>query len=221
MSDEDRLDGLFMNLAQQSQGIEPLLDNLFGFLRRKTDFYNGASLEKIDSIVNIAIRKHYELYEHEKKIKEEKKKLDEIKLRKKKEAEAEKARVVKEENVMEIADDGSFDLSTAPDVSSIPVADENVMVPPSVEESTTDMTPEEQAIKLKEDEEDKTPPPIGNGGVTSRYVWTQTLSELTVNLKLPEGIKSKMLDVDIRNKHLKVSPIKLLLLVLLVFIISL
>jgi hypothetical protein len=40
MADE-RFDGLFLNVAQQAQGIEPLLDNLFSFLRRKTDFFVG------------------------------------------------------------------------------------------------------------------------------------------------------------------------------------
>ena len=33
MSGEERFDGMFMTVAQQAQGIEPLLDHLFGFLR--------------------------------------------------------------------------------------------------------------------------------------------------------------------------------------------
>ena len=44
----------------------------------------------------------------------------------------------------------------------------------------------------------------GNGGRTDKYVWTQTLSELTVTVPLPPGTKAKMLDVDIRNTSLKV-----------------
>lgn len=36
-------------------------------------------------------------------------------------------------------------------------------------------------------------------------VWTQTLSELSVLVKLPPGTKAKMLDVDIRNGHLRVA----------------
>eukprot|EP00606_Chrysophyceae_sp_TOSAG23-5_P001201 GSChrysophyteH2.ASY1.ANO1.397.1 assembled CDS len=39
MSGDERFDSLFMTVAQQANGIEPLLDQLFGFLRRKTDFY--------------------------------------------------------------------------------------------------------------------------------------------------------------------------------------
>ena len=40
MSDGDeRLDGMFMNAVQQSQGIENFFNNLFGFFRRKTDLF--------------------------------------------------------------------------------------------------------------------------------------------------------------------------------------
>lgn len=44
----------------------------------------------------------------------------------------------------------------------------------------------------------------GNGGRTDRYVWTQQLSELTVNIPLPAGTKSKMIDLDFTNRHLRV-----------------
>ena len=36
-------------------------------------------------------------------------------------------------------------------------------------------------------------------------MWTQTLSDLVVNIPLPSGTKSKMLNVDIKNTTLKVS----------------
>ena len=56
----------------------------------------------------------------------------------------------------------------------------------------------------EEEEEDNTPPPVGNGGTTDNYVWTQTLSELNVNFTVPIGTKSKMIDVEIKNQHLRV-----------------
>lgn len=45
---------------------------------------------------------------------------------------------------------------------------------------------------------------VGNGGTTDNYVWTQTLSELNVIFTVPLGTKSKMIDVEIKNQHLRV-----------------
>ena len=36
---------------------------------------------------------------------------------------------------------------------------------------------------------------IGNGGSTSRYVWTQTLKEVTVHVPIPDGLRAKDLVV--------------------------
>jgi hypothetical protein len=80
MADDDRFDGMFLTVAQQAQGIEPLLDLLFSFLRRKTDFFTGASTEKIESLVLNVVKKHADISnkaENEKKskvLKEEKRK---------------------------------------------------------------------------------------------------------------------------------------------------
>ena len=78
---EERFDGMFLALAQQSEGIEPLLDNLFSFLRRKTDFFVGASHKQVEDLVMKVVRKHASLSEkteNEKKLereREEKKRL--------------------------------------------------------------------------------------------------------------------------------------------------
>ena len=39
MSENTQFDGLFMSAIQQSQGITQFYDNLFSFMRRKTDFF--------------------------------------------------------------------------------------------------------------------------------------------------------------------------------------
>jgi len=46
--------------------------------------------------------------------------------------------------------------------------------------------------------------PIGNGGSTSRYVWTQTLEEVTLYIPLPEGIRAKDLDVKLDANSLSI-----------------
>lgn len=50
--------------------------------------------------------------------------------------------------------------------------------------------------------------PIGNGGSTSRYVWTQTLEEVTVHIPIPEGVRAKDLDVSISADSLSVHKTK-------------
>jgi len=46
--------------------------------------------------------------------------------------------------------------------------------------------------------------PIGNGGSTSRYVWTQTLEEVTVHIPIPNGTRAKDLNVKIDAHSLSV-----------------
>jgi hypothetical protein len=46
--------------------------------------------------------------------------------------------------------------------------------------------------------------PIGNGGSTSRYVWTQTLDEVTIHVPIPNGTRAKDLNVKIDAKSLSV-----------------
>ncbi len=48
---------------------------------------------------------------------------------------------------------------------------------------------------------------VGNGGSTDKFVWTQTLSELTVNVPVPAGTKTKMLDISFTNTKLKVRSV--------------
>jgi hypothetical protein len=50
-------------------------------------------------------------------------------------------------------------------------------------------------------EEDR---PVGNGGTTDKYVWTQTLAELTVTMQVPANIKSKDMIVEIKPQRLAV-----------------
>jgi hypothetical protein len=50
--------------------------------------------------------------------------------------------------------------------------------------------------------------PIGNGGSTSRYVWTQTLEEIIVHIPIPEGVRAKDLDVSIGADSLSIHRTK-------------
>lgn len=62
---------------------------------------------------------------------------------------------------------------------------------------------EEAVSKVRLTEEGKQIP-VGNGGSTSRYQWTQTVEEVTVATALPEGTKGKDLDVVMKPSSLSV-----------------
>lgn len=57
----------------------------------------------------------------------------------------------------------------------------------------------------KEEEEDKGPAPIGNGGATEKYVWTQTLNELNMRIPVEADLRAKLVKVAISTTHLTVT----------------
>lgn len=204
MSDQERFDGMFMNIAQSANGIEPLLDNLFSFLRRKTDFFQGADDTKIKDLVNGCISKQRRIYEEDRekaraKAEREQKKKDAAAAKKKKEEAAANAAKSGEEDVIELGDDGSFDVSASSSNATPPV-------PPSNNDTSTakEDSKEEGEGEVEEDTGTGLKPNLGNGYTYEKFSWTQVLSELVVNVKLPPGTKGKMLSVDIQNNSLSV-----------------
>mmetsp|Transcript_45762 Transcript_45762/g.111576 ORF Transcript_45762/g.111576 Transcript_45762/m.111576 type:complete len:381 (+) Transcript_45762:111-1253(+) len=251
--DDGRFDGLYLNVAQQSRGIEPLLDSVFSFLRRKTDFFSGPpgsepddGLEIAISKVNEVVRKHANIYrkEQEAKLKQKQQQKKQQPTKEKKEktatkptmkdqagqapeaaaaAEKKKAASKTTDNggIVEIGSDGGFDISdpsppNKPEIlplSASEVKKETKHLKTEKDEShvTIGTSKDESAKGDKKDDadvddgEDGGPPPVGNGAITSRYVWTQTLSEVTVNIPVPDGTRGRDLNVNMGRTQLKVT----------------
>eukprot|EP01084_Bolivina_argentea_P130459 230297_1 len=199
MSQEERFDGMFLNCAQQMQGIDPLMECFFGFLRRKTDFYRGVPLEMAENKVISVLRAQAKIIEEEELYRKKKKAQEELrrkKEQKKKDAELEATKMASkkcqdgdddESNVIEMGEDGSYD-STQQKNSK---AKKDTMVMPNEEQ-------------VKDKEEDSGLQPEGNGGKTDTYVWTQTLGELSLTVPVPPGTKSRDVVCNITSKKLKV-----------------
>ena len=195
-TEDERFDGLYMNVAQTARGIEPLLDTVFSFLRRKTDFFNGPGGEGTSvaaAKVNEVLQKHVDLYEKDQQ-QRKKQKTKKTKIKAKEEVK----KSVDIDDVIEIGQDG-FDVSSAamtPDNS-------NRKSPPKTKPVEKKESNEQK--KKEEEEDDNSPPPLGNGGtVEGKYVWTQTLQEVTVTVPLPMNTRGRDMNVTISKKYLKV-----------------
>ena len=49
-------DGVFMSALDRSQGVEIFFDRLFGFFKRKTDFYDDETYTM--GVINSTVKKH-------------------------------------------------------------------------------------------------------------------------------------------------------------------
>mmetsp|Transcript_21913 Transcript_21913/g.52143 ORF Transcript_21913/g.52143 Transcript_21913/m.52143 type:complete len:354 (-) Transcript_21913:2877-3938(-) len=227
--DDERFDGLYLNVAQTTRGIEPLLDTVFSFLRRNTDFFAGppgsedgpaAAIAKVNQV----LEKHADLYKKEKLSKDKKKKEPRqtpktggnskpAAQKKSKPTVTQPFKTTEDdgEDIIEMNNDGGFDVSKSV-VSKKPVItpigkislDESPKKPSS--ETKTVATPEKKDDSKSDGEDDNGPPPDGNGGsVPGKYVWTQTLAEVMVNIPVPDNTRGRDVQVAIKRTHLKVS----------------
>lgn len=230
-SNDDRFDGLYLNVAQTTRGIDPLLDTVFSFLRRKTDFFNGPNGQDTDAAVakvNEVLQKHVRLHRDQQAKKDLEKERKQLKLAEKsakKEAVAaakdKKLELDKkitelqqehQDDVIELGDDG-FDISEsnalspeAPETeSAVPAPAPNVEI--DIDKDSIpkiDSDADKQEKDDSEEDEDADPPSVGNGGtVPGKYTWTQTLAELNVTIALPENTRGRDLDVVFQKNHLK------------------
>ena len=114
---------------------------------------------------------------------------------------------------MELDADGAFDISnrgediesssSAADAGAKDMIDDDAA--PTTTSSPPPKTPDDATSDNRGGGDDDEPPPTGNGGtVDGKYVWTQTLQELSVIVPLPDFTRGKDLNVTIGKNHLKV-----------------
>ena len=182
-------DQLFMNVAQRAGDLDTLLKSFFGFLHRKTDLY---------------IEQHGTNYamgfapgDAEKKV-----------------VAAFRTFPHKAGNALKVK-------GAPPPTSAAPNRPQFVEVepvhpsapssatatPPSTTTPTTTTTTTATAnasptVRLTKEGKQI---PVGNGGVTDRYYWTQTLHELTVYIAVPPGTKAKDIQFKITPKAIHLS----------------
>ena len=183
-----RFDGMYINIAQQAGGIEPLLDSFFGFLRRKTDFLNGAATETAaQETVIKAFKKNLDRHQEdakEKAAKEKKRKAEEEKRKQRLEEEKAKQQKMDESRIEELTEEEAAKLKQAAANPAAPPT-------PAAGGAAGSSAGGDKEGEEGEEDEGKGAVPINNGGTCDNYRWTQTLQDLLVSVPVPAGTKAK------------------------------
>ena len=186
--DDDRFDGMYINIAQQIGGIEPLLDSFFGFLRRKTDFLNGAATETMaqDTVIK-AFKKNLDRHQEDAKEKAAKEK------KRKAEEEKRKQRLAEGKAKQQKMDESRIEELTEEEAAKLKQAAANPAAPPTPAAggAAGSSAGGDKEGEEGEEGEGKGTVPINNGGICDNYRWTQTLQDLQVSVPVPAGTKAK------------------------------
>jgi len=211
LSDPEKYDGLLMTMAQQCEGgIQEMLDYIFSFLARKTDFYVGVAKGTAEKVVMEKFREHQKAalkkVEQDRKEREEEEKRRQERLAKKKQEEA------GEPKIREITDEEAENIqkeidskSSQPAAESTEAAESNANANNSGDASGGDKDKKDEEEE-EEDEKDKgkLKPNSGNGADLENYRWVQTLTDVEITVPLKMKLKSRDVIVEFQKKHLKV-----------------
>jgi len=207
----EKFDGVLLGMAQQCEGGVPeMLEVIFSFLARKTDFYTGGNDGEARKMLLDKFGKHEAAAKKEKEAKEER--FREMNRKQKERAEKEKRKL--EEDMKKA---GEPKVDDAPRIAE--VTDEEAEKFMKEEKEKEKKTPKDEqkdvpetsngSEKAGEDEEDeddkgKIKPNAGNGCDLDKYSWTQTLEEVELRVPLPTPCRARDLLVEIGKKKLKV-----------------
>jgi len=192
---EEQFDGLFYNILQNSKGIDNFFDSMFSFFRRKTDFYLNPEESK---------NKIQEKYEkHRAKFQADK---DREEKRKKKEEELKKENMKRlTPTVKEISAEEAERLKKQEQEGSKPTIQQNTPSTTTTTTSTTTKPTVSTNPKKEEEKEDEGKgalPNSGNGGSAPRYVWTQKLEEVQMNIPVDPKYGGKDIIIKYKPKTL-------------------
>ncbi|XP_025602880.1 nuclear migration protein nudC [Athalia rosae] len=212
MSKEEQFDGMLLAMAQQHEGgVQDLLDTIFSFLARKTDFYTGGGEGAAEKLVMSKFKKHEttaisKLFAEKAERAEQEKRRKE-KLEKKKEEE--KQQLSSESKIVELTDEQADQLQAELDNKKVSTETPAVAGPsgdnaqPKIKDVSGTLNKEDDDEE-DEKEKGKLKPNSGNGADLPNYRWTQTLQEveLKVPLKVNFLARPKDLSISITKKHL-------------------
>jgi len=191
----EKFDGVLLSIAQECQGgVQEMLDVIFSFLARKTDFYTGGGDGAAEKLVLEKYRNHGKAAWEEQKKK--KMRHEEADRKMKERREKEERELNNAPQIQEVTEEEAKKIEAEEKAKKEPAK-----TVPVAEASTDD--------KAKEDDEDeadkdKMKPNDRNGADLEKYNWGQTLQEVELRVPLGGAYKARDLVISIEKKHLKV-----------------
>lgn len=169
-------------MVSASGGYEGFFDQVFGFLRRKTDFFSD--FKKAEQVIATLGKKHIELYAKEHPAKETKGPSNQT------QKNTETTKTTPEQ-------------PKAQPSTQLPAkqADEKKNIPEGAETKPAQTAPEIKVEKSNTETSDKLPPGPGNGSKTDKYVWTQSLEEVQATVTIDSGLRARDLIVKLDTNH--------------------
>ncbi|KAK9305455.1 hypothetical protein QLX08_003572 [Tetragonisca angustula] len=200
---EEKFDGMLLAMAQQHEGgVQELLDTIFSFLARKTDFYTGGGEGAAEKLVTSKFKKHeataIEKAASEKAERAEQEKRRKERLEKKKrEEKAEEEKFNSESKIVELTDEQAVKLQE--EIDNKKSAKELPAVPGPSGDNVDNEKKEDNSEEEEEDEREKSKlrPNSGNGADLPNYRWTQTLQDLEIKVPLKVNFSARPKDVSV------------------------
>ena len=215
MSLESQLDDLLVNMTSQiGKGCPGLLDQVFGFLHRRTDFYYEMEPEdKMGFPPGVAeqmVFQHFKKYQdlHFRKYPPKADLVQRWEEYNKKQRELAQAKHADAQSkTEEVKDEEESKTSSSSEGTS-----KKVLTPAEKAKYMTEVMHKEQQKSLnptpaqppKEIPKEMRDISTYNGDTTETYKWSQELTEVIVQIDLPPKTTAKQLAVDMKTKHLKV-----------------
>lgn len=191
----EKFDGVLLSIAQECEGgVQEMLDVIFSFLARKTDFYTGGGEGAAEKLVLDKYRKHGKAAWEEQKRK--KQRHEEADRKMKERREKEERELASQPQIQEVTEEEALKIEAEERAKKEPVKVDKPT--PVAETKDKDEEEEDEADKGKMKPNDR------NGADLDKYNWGQTLQEVELRVPLGGAYKAKDLVVSIEKKHLKV-----------------
>ena len=173
MSEDEKFDGILYQIVNASGGYDGFFDQVFSFLRRKTDFFSDT--KRAEQVIAVSGKKHIEA--HQKQTQD-------------KQAKAAQEKELKEQKQTQQAEQKTQAEKSKPDTTK-PAEDNKAVDEPTkiADDDSKGEKGEEKSNKLK--------PSAGNGSSTESYSWTQTLEEVQAVIPIEKGVKAKDLTIKL------------------------